>query len=189
MSFFGTSNYSKVIEPTLYIHIPKTAWNTFTGKLREYYFLWRWKTAYLDQEDGAQPRKILICTSVRDSKISDRLNKLIGKSWCITNLINRDSYHEIFRKEFLSLSGQNEPGVTKTTHTLGETVGTYLRGGSDLFCYIYRQRSFFSLCRYHLLKNFLDYWKEISIQVGQISEKIVIKKFDEAAISRSGLEV
>ncbi|BBI17506.1 hypothetical protein NCS13_1_1311 [Neochlamydia sp. S13] len=75
---------------------------------------------------------------------------MIGKLWFITNLINRDSYHEIFGKEFLSLSGQNEQGVTKITHPLGEIVGTYLGGGLGLFCHIYRQQSFFSLCRYHL---------------------------------------
>jgi len=68
-------------------------------------------------------------------------------------------------------------------------VGLYLEVSDNLLCHIYRPRSLFSRFKYNLLKQFTSSWKEVAIQAGQISEKILIKKSDEAVISRSGLIV
>ncbi|MBS4168970.1 hypothetical protein [Parachlamydia sp. AcF125] len=187
ISFFGNSNRSESVEPTLYLHISKTAWSTFTGKVRKYCFHWRWKTAYLDQEDGSSPQKILVCTSVRQGELTGRLKKLMGRSWFITNLINRDCYDEIFGQEFLRLAGQNERRFTKIFHPLGKMVGLYKEGSSDLLCPIYRSRGLFSLFRYQVLKCWSNQWKEVVVQAGQVAERILIKKSDEAIISRAGL--
>jgi hypothetical protein len=147
-SFFGTSNYSKTVEPKLYLHIPTNAWTTFTGKLRECFLPWRWKTAYLDQEDGTQPRQILVCTSVHGSKLSDRLSKLLGKSLFLTNLINSNHYDEVFGQEFIRLQGENSQRTTKVTHPLGEMIGLHLEFSDNLLCHIYRPRSLFSRFKY-----------------------------------------
>lgn len=186
-SFFGTSNYSKTVEPKLYLHISTNAWTTFTGKLRECFLPWRWKTAYLDQEDGTQPRQILVCTSVHDSRLPDHLGQLLGKSLFLTNLINRNHYDEVFGQEFIRLEGENNLRTTRITHPLGEMVGLHHEFSNDLLCHIYRQRSLFSKFKYNILKQFTSSWMEVAIQAGQISEKILIKKSDEEVISRAGL--
>lgn len=181
--FRGT--YSKTIKPKLYLHISENAWTTFTGKLREYFLPWRWKTAYLDLENGTQPRQILVC----GTGLSDRLKLLLGRSLFLMNLINSNHYDEVFGQEFIRLPGENRRGKTKIAHPLGEWIVSHVKFSNDLFCHIYRSRSLFSRFKYNLLKQFSSSWKEVAIQAGQISEKILIKKSDEEAISRSGLIV
>ncbi len=189
ISYFGTSYHLKTVEPKLYLHIPTNAWTTFTGKLREYFLPWRWKTAYLDQEDGTRPRQILVCTSVHDGELSDRISDLLGKSLFLTSLIDSDHYYEIFGQEFIGLKGENSQRWTKITHPLGEIAGVQYIVSNDfhLFCHIYRRRGLFSRFKYNLLKRFSSSWKEVAIQSGHVSEKILINKSDEQVISRSGL--
>lgn len=186
-NLFGTSHFIKTLDPTLHLHIPKTTWSTFTGKLREYCLPWRWKTAYLDQEDGTPPRKILICTSVRDGNLSEKLKILLGKSLFVANLIKLGSYDEYWGDEYLALKGQNDKGSTLIIHPLGEMVGRAAVCGNVLFCHIYRQRSLFSTFKYYLIKYLSTRWKEIALEAGQTSERVLIKKSDEEAILRSGL--
>ena len=186
-SMSGVRNDSKTVEPRLHLHIPKNAWTTFTGKLREYCLPWRWKAAYLDPENGTPPCRILVCTSVQEGELSDRLRELMGQSWFVTNLIHRNGYNEIFGQEFLCLHGQNHRRKTKILHPLGKMIGVYREGSNDLLCHIYRSRSLFSIFKYHLLKQFSNSWKEVVIQTAQVSEKILIKKSDEEMIVRVGL--
>lgn len=188
-SFFGDHQHSKTVRPKLYLHIPTNAWTTFTGKLREYLLPWRWKTAYLDQENGTQPRKILVCTSVHDGQLTDHLSKLIGKSLFVTNLINSNQYDEYFGQEFIRLQGNIGLHRKKITHPLSEKLGSHDEFTNSILCHIYTKRSLFSRFKYNLLKQFSSSWKEVAVQAGQISEKILIKKSDEAVISQSKLTV
>lgn len=181
-SFFGNSKYTETVEPKLYLHIPTNAWTTFTGRLREYFLPWRWKAAYLAQENGTELRRILVCTSVEGGKLSHHLSRLIGKSLFLTNLINSRCYNEIFGQEFLSLQGENRREI-RISHPLGEMIGLHLEYSDTVFCHIYRPRSLFSTFKYHLLKQFSASWKEVAIKAGQVSENILIKKSDEKAIS------
>lgn len=197
---WGTSEHIETIAPKLYLHIPTNAWTTFTGKLREYLLPWGWKTAYLDQENGNEPRRILAWASTNDDALSRRINKLLGKSLFVANLINVNQYDEIFGQEFIRLRGTEDPlqdtdnpvqGLDSLRtiiieHPLGAIVGEHLENTKDSLCHIYTARNLFSKIKYNLLKHTLS-WKEVAIQADNISEKVLIKRTDEEAISRAGL--
>ncbi len=188
-SFFGDSSYSKLIEPKLYFHASVSAWTTFTGKLREYCLPWRWKSAYLDpEENGKPPYRILVCTAVQEGKLPDDLRKVVGKSWFLTNLTINNHYNEFHWQEFLELPGQNDSFNTiRMSHPLGDCFGntTYVTSGS--LCHIYRRRTLFSTLKYLFLRQFSTSWKEVAIQAGNVSEKMLIQKTDEQAICNAGL--
>lgn len=179
----STSLKTKTFTPKLYLHIPTNPWTTFTGKLREYFLPWLWKTAYLDIDQ----RKILVCASVQEGKLSPHLSKLLGKSWFVTNLINNNLYDEIFGQDFIRLRGEGNQRTIKVAHPLGEKIGVHAEFTSDLLCHIYRPQSLFSTFKYTLLKQFSSSWKEVVIQVGRVSENVLIKKSDEEVLSRAGL--
>jgi len=185
-SLFGNSSYLQTVEPKLYLHIPTSLWTTFTGKLREYLLPWRWKTAYLDREDGTPLRQILVCTYVKDGKLSDRLKTLLGKSLLVANLVNNHCYDEIFGQEFLLLQGQNSRDSTLISDPLGE--GLRAISSNDLYCHIYRPRSLFSKFKYNLVKKFSTSWKEVTMRVEGVSEQILIRKSDEAKIAHLKLQ-
>lgn len=190
---WGTSEHIETIAPKLYLHIPTNAWTTFTGKLREYLLPWGWKTAYLDQEDGNEPRRILAWASSNDDVLSRRINKLLGKSLFVANLINDNQYAEIFGQEFIRLKGTENPvqGIENLRtiiieHPLGPIVGEHLENTKDSLCHIYTARDLFSKIKYNLLKRTIS-WKEVAIQAGQVSEKVLIKRTDENALFRARL--
>ena len=186
-SLFGTYHYTKTCAPKLYLHIPTDLWSWLTGLAREYLLPWRWKSAYLDREDGKAPKRILICTSVEEGVLTDRINLLLGKSLFVTNLIKQDSYDEAFGREYIRAKNVKPWDSQKVCHPFGELVGHRLEFSRDLLCPIYRIRGLFSMMKYSLLKESPTYWKEVTIRVRGITEKVLIKKVDEATISRLGL--
>lgn len=187
ISFFGYSNGMVTVQPKLYLHISNTFWSSLTGLFREYCMPWRWKAAYLDQEDGTMPQRILVCTSVYDGRLSDRLNSVLGQSLFVTNLINVGQYEEVFGQEYLKIPRQNGAHVNTIIHPLGEWAGTSSSFSADDFCHIHRIRDVFSLFKYHFLKCFSSDWEEVAIQAGQVSENVLIKRSDRETISTIGL--
>lgn len=188
-TFSSSGNISKtiVIQPKLFLHISNTVWSSFTGMLKEYFLPWRWKVAYLDQENGTPPQRILVCTRVHDGKLSDRLKKVIGHSMFAINLINANYYDEIFGQEYLRTPRQGQPEQT-FTHPLGKSFGLQIGyNHPNHLCHIYRIRGIFSLLKYHFLKNFSQEWEEVAMQIGQISENVLIKRNDRMLISTTGL--
>lgn len=185
-SFFGNRDESITVQPKLYLHISNTGWSSFTGILREYFLPWRWKAAYLDQENGTQPQRILVCTSVCEGELSDHLRLLLGKSLFVTNLINANRYYEIFNQEYLIIPRQ-EYCINTISHPLGEWLGLHTLFGSNNLCHIHRVRGVFSSLKYHFLKHFSREWEEVAIRAGQISENVLIKRNDRVIIAGSGL--
>lgn len=148
---FGQRVVTKTVERKIHLHIFKDTFSTITGKLREYLLPWRWKSAFLDAEDGSQPQRVLVCTS-------EGLNKIAGRSWLITNLIAEKCYTKVFGKEFLYapatevLSRITHPlgelqapafeNFNKIVHPLGEWYGLHSsHGGSSKLCHFFRKRS------------------------------------------------
>lgn len=183
-SFFRTTYENITIQPRLYLHIFNTFWSSVTGILREYCLPWRWKVAYLDQENGTPLQRILVCTSVSDGKLPDRLNALVGQSLFVTNLIKANQYEEIFRQEYLRIPSQNGLHENRIIHPLGEWAGFRIEcDNPDDLCHVYRIRGIFSFLKYHLLKNLSSTWEEVAIQAGQVSENVLIKRNDRTTIS------
>lgn len=186
-SFFGNSDELVTTQPKLYLHIFNTFWSSVTGLFREYCMPWRWKAAYLDQENGTPLQRILVCTSVYDGSLSDRLNAVLGQSLFVTNLISAGQYEEVFGQEYLKIPRQDGQHVNRIIHPLGEWAGLSASFSSDDFCHIYRIRDVFSLFKYHFLKAFSSEWEEVAVQAGQVLENVLIKRSDRATISRIGL--
>ncbi len=149
-SSFGTTDENITTQPKLYLHIFNSFWSSLTGILREYCLPWRWKVAYLDQENDTPPQRILVCTSVHDGELSDRLNAVIGQSLFVTNLINANQYGEIFGQEYLRIPSQNGRHHNRITHPLGEWAGSHTEcNNPDDLCHMHRIRGVFSLLKYH----------------------------------------
>jgi hypothetical protein len=177
-ALFGGSESVKIREPKIYLHIPKDAWSTFTGTLKERCLPWLWRSAYLDPEDGTQPRRILVCTIAHQTQIPESLKKVLGQSLFSTQLINKNFYEEILGKEFIRVPTGNEPSPRLITSFLGSRY----EFNSDRLCHIFRTRGLFSSFKYSLLKQFSSEWKEAVIKINDLSEKMLIKKNDEAHI-------
>jgi|GEM_PF-1974766 len=179
-ALFGRSESVKIDEPKIYLHIPKDSWSTFTGTLKERCLPWLWKSAYLDPEDGTQPRRILVCTIAHQTAIPGPLKKVLGQSLFSTHLINKQFYEEILGKEFIRIP----TGNAFSPRVITSFLGFHYECNSDKLCHIFRKRGLFSSCKYTLLKQFSSEWKEVVLKVNGISEKILIKKNDEASISQ-----
>ncbi|NGX37707.1 MAG: hypothetical protein K1000chlam2_00869 [Chlamydiae bacterium] len=187
-SFFGNTDKSITVQPRLYFHISNTAWSLFTGMLRKNCLPWRWKVAYLDQEDGKRPQRILVCTSVKEGELSDRLSLLLGKSLFVANLINANCYDEIFGQEYFRIPGQDSPHKNRTSHPLGKWFGEQIEFSSpDSLYHMHRVRGISSLLKYYFLKHFSREWEEVAIQAGQISKNVLIERNNRSVISELGL--
>jgi len=185
---FGNTSETLITQPKLFLHISNTIWSSFTGMLKEYFLPWRWKVAYLDQENGTPPQRILVCINVHDGQLSDRLKKVIGKSMFVINLINAHHYDEIFGQEYLRTPPRQGQSVQRFIHPLGKIFGLQIGyKHPNHLCHIYRIRGIFSLLKYHFLKNFSQEWEEVAMQIGQISENVLIKRNDRMFISTTGL--
>ncbi len=183
---WGTTEKTKTFEPKLYLHISNTGWSSFTGILREYFLPWRWKAAYLDQEDGACLKRVLVCTSADEGTLSKRLHSLLGRSLFVTNLIKNNHYDEIFGQEFFRLP-RSGTGKQEITHPLGKWVGSHFSLSTVQLYHINRIRGVYSRVKYNLLKRFSGQWEEVAIKAGNIVENVLIKRNDRAAIARAGL--
>lgn len=168
----GTHETKKMVVPRLHLHISRDAFSTFTGRLKEFLLPWRWKTAYLDKEDGSQPERVLVSYTGN----SDHFRKLLGKSWFETNLIKESVYGEIHGREYLYVPAPPQWNIK--TRLFGFTMGY----GPYKTCHIFRARSLFSTLEYHFHKRFSFGWKEVTLQVGQASGKVLIKKKDEQTL-------
>lgn len=189
-SFLGATDEWVTTQSKLYLHIFNSFWSSFTGALREYFLPWRWKAAYLDQENGTRPQRILVCTSVHGRELSDHLNALIGQSLFITNLMIANQYVEIFGQEYLRIYSQNGLHENRIVSPLGEWVGLHIEINSQYdLCHIHRIRGIFSLLKYHFLKNLSTEWEEVAIQAGLVSENVLIKRNNRTNISKMGLLV
>lgn len=177
--FWGHSVEVKTVENKIHLHISKDTFSSITGKLREYLLPWRWKSAFLDAEDGSQPQRILVCTSQLSST---RLDGVVGKLRFITYLIAKKCYSEIFGKEFLYAPGADGP--SEVIHSLGKWYGYSHSDGHSKMCHFFRKRSLYSTLKYHLLKQYSTTWKEATLQIAGISEKVLIKKTDELPLSK-----
>lgn len=183
-ALFGESEEFPEVEPTLYLHIPTSIWSAFTGKLREYCLPWRWKTVYLDREDGKQPERILICTKVYKSlsdELPNRLEKLVNQSWFATNLINSsDDYQGIFGKEFIAIQEENSE-KSQVDHPLGNWCGRHFAPNTR-FCHIFRKRGLLSSIKFLILKLFSHDWQEVTFRVNNLSEKVLIQNEDRTIL-------
>ncbi len=169
----GTHETKKMVEPRLHLHISRDAFTTFTGKLREYLLPWRWKTAYLDREDGSQPEKILVlCAGT-----SDRFRELLGKSWFETNLRAEKVHSNALHKEYLYVPAQEQSIIKR-----GPFGSLFATHGPFQLCHVFRSRSPISTLKYHLLKHYSSKWKEVTLRVGEASEKVLIKRKDEPTL-------
>lgn len=185
----GSTTDGMIFTPSkLYLHISNTPWSFFTGMLREYCLPWRWKGAYLDPEDGTGPQRILVCPSV-DGELFGILNQVIGQSSVfVINLIKGERYEEHYGREYLKIPRQGSTHNIEIIHPLGEWAGSVTKFNRPFdLCHIHRIRGVFSSLKYHFLKTFSSEWEEVFMQAGQVSENVLIKKNDRAAISRVGL--
>lgn len=165
--------------PKLYIHIPGGFWSTLTGKLREYCLPWRWKTAYLDEQNGSPPRRILVCTN---EHVLPPLSFLFGKSLpetqFLADLYSQQRYEVIGGHEYIRVPTANPPQRIMIQHLTTKFYATT----SDIFCPIFRKQGLFSNLKYKFLQLFSDSWKEVAIRVNTYSEKILIKKVHENSL-------
>lgn len=187
-SFFGTWESEKIIHPGIYLHIPKNCWSIFTAVLRKNLLFWRWHTVYLDRENGTHPQKILICTCVRDGKLPNQVQKLLGQSWFITNLIKEECYEEIFGKEYLIIKNVCKPRQLKIFSSDPIINGVHIIVNTPhMYCHIYRKRGLYSILMYYFLKFFSNTWKEVTISMDGVSETMLIQKKDQYWIKKSNL--
>lgn len=187
-SFFGNTDESITTQPKLYVHISSTPWSTFTGLLRKYCLPWRWKVAYLDQDNKSLPKEVLICTSVLDGELSDRLQEVVGQTLFVASLLNSNKYAEIFGQEYLRIPRDDHRCGNRIIHPLGEWAGLHLEpNSSDNLCHIYRIRGIFSLVMYHLLKIFSSQWNEVTLKSDRFSEFALVKRNEADIISKAGL--
>jgi hypothetical protein len=183
-SLFGSGETVRQYVPKLYLHIPTNRWTSLTGKFRQYCLPWRWKTAYLDRQDGTDPCKILICTAIKDASMTSRIKMLLGKSLMITNLINTGAYDEFFGRQFLRIKGQKESNVNRVYHPLGKFFGIHLEFNSDQLCPIHCSQGIYSNVKYFFLKKYSTYWKEVAVHTSKATENILIRKDDEPLLFR-----
>lgn len=175
------------IEQKLYLHIARGLWSAFTGKIRECLLSWRWKSVYLDHGDGQRLSRALACTSVYQGDMPEGLQKILGKTLFEVNLIKKNCYSQIFRNEYIRARDETvAPRTLKIRDPLSFGMGVhYEYRTKDLLCPIYRKRSLFSTIGYYVRKYLSSRWQELSIQVGDISEKILIHKNDRDAVLKA----
>lgn len=187
-SFFGTKDERIAREPKIYLHISSTPWSTFTGRIRKYGLPWRWKVIYLDQGDQSLPKEALLCTSVHDGELSERLQQVVGQTRFVLSLLNSNQYAEIFGQEYLRIADGSAQHGNRIVHPLGEWAGLHLEPiSTDTLCRIYRIKGIFSLVRYHLLKFVSSQWKEVTLQSDRFSETVLVKRNEFEDIYKSGL--
>jgi hypothetical protein len=158
--FVHFRDVEEIYFPKLYLHIPDNKWSSFTGKLREYCLPWRWKAVYLDREEV--PQRVLMCTSVKDGKLTESLKKIAGKSLFVAKLIQKKCYAEFSGVEYIFFVEYMEEKLS--FNRLEEKA-----------CHIYRDRGVFSKIGYFTRKWFSFNWKEVVITVDTISEKVLIQ--------------
>lgn len=185
-SFFsGQTDDTITVHPKLYLHLFNSTWSNFTGTLRQTLMPWRWKTAYLDKEDGSALEQVLVCDN---ASLSDQLQSLLNKSLFITHLIEENKYIELFGSDYLRVPREANPETIEITHPWGKWAGTHIEfNSSDQLCQIYRIQGIFSWISYQLTKIFSDEWQEVTVRVRQVSETVLIKKADQPALLRAGL--
>lgn len=184
---FGETRETEIFQKKLYIHIADSPWSKFTGYLRQYLLPWRWKTAYLDQEDGTPPKEILVCVDIWNNHFSNHLKSLLGKSLCVADLISRHIYEEIFGQEYLLVPGV-ERHTTKIIHPLGELIGSSLKfGDTDNYYRIVTEQGMFSKLESLFLKTFSKEWEEVRLLGGNYLQTALVRKVDLAILRNAHL--
>jgi hypothetical protein len=177
--FFGETSETDIFQRKLHIHIADTSWSRFTGFLREYLLPWRWKTAYLDREDGTFPKKILVCASPWDDTLSRHLKSLLNKSLCVANLIHSNNYEEIYDQDYLCLPGTLRPRTTTFSHPLGAWYGRMTKINDTVqYCDVILDRGILSQIKMLFLKKFSNEWEEVWLRGGSHLQSALVKKVD-----------
>ncbi len=160
-------------QPKIYLHRFNNFWSRLTGLLREYCLPWRWKVAYLDTI-GYPYERALVCTKVKDGKLSDTLKAVIGKSSSFVAMIESEKYEQIAGKEFLkSRLSDGEQCDYRIVSSWGEWSGaTLLHNSTFSFQQVYRIRGIFSFFKYYYLRHFSSEWQEYQIN----DETVLLKK-------------
>ena len=189
---WGNSDKHVTTTAKIYLHIPQTPWSTFTAIFRKYCLFWCWKSAFLekdflDQETGSAPLRVLVYTGKHS--LSSNLQAVLGQSWFTTLLIHQNLYRQVYGNEYLHAYTRDCFQRNSIPHFLGELVGLHVDTSFYKYCHMYRKRGGLSTLRYHFLSHFSSNWKEVTLTVKNVSEKILIKKTDEATLLASGLSI
>lgn len=139
----------------LYLHLFRDYKSTVTGFLREHLLSWRWKGIYVTDEKGFCA-KVLVSKGSQEGNLPRAIERLLGKTPFETALI---------------LNGSSSIGKQKEEFLFSIS--------NDRVAHIFRARSLASKIGYQFLKFFSREWKEVTLTVSNLSEKILLKKADE----------
>ncbi|MBJ7449466.1 MAG: hypothetical protein JHC93_03795 [Parachlamydiales bacterium] len=186
----NNKNYSVTYTPTIHVHIIKDIPSLISYDLKKL-MTWRWKSIYLDPQDGSQIFAALISTKIDHSCVPDSIQRMYNKDFLTATLMNKGCYEKFYSKEYLFLNG-TEVLPHLFCHKFGQRFASTMVCNSNQYFHVHRKRGLISRITYLIKKIFNPEWKEATVKLSTLHEKVLVKSKDYnqlKKLSAIGLEV